>query len=363
MNKPGVRRFKLGEEVGILSVWLIVLLALCLLSERFRTYGNLQILLLNGSVIAFLALGQAFVLLTGGIDLSTGSTVGMTGVLCTVMMQLGLPWPVASLIALLSGVLLGLFNGAIIHYLKIPAFIVTFSTYGVATSVPMIIAEAQSISVADERFSVIGNGNFLTIPMPVVLVITAAMVGYFVLRRTRLGIHIYAVGGNAEAAGLAGVNVALTTISVYAISGFCAGMGGLITASRLMVGYPSAGTGNELFFSIAAAVVGGVSLFGGVGSVFGAMLGALLIATVSNGMTLLSVPSFWQPLVIGLIILLGVIVDTYRRRFSEVRQAVRVLRSRAGGKADQDREHATEPAVEDSKLKPGITNSSLGSGS
>jgi ribose transport system permease protein len=254
----------------------------------------------------------------------------MTGVLCAVMMQLGLPWPLASLVALGSGVLLGLFNGAVIHYLKIPPFIVTFSTYGVATSVPMIIAEAQSITVADERFSVVGNGEFLTIPMPVVLVTLAALIGYLVLQRTRLGVHIYAVGGNVEAAGLAGVNVALTTISVYAISGFCAGMGGLITTSRLMVGYPSAGTGNELFFSIAAAVVGGVSLFGGVGSVLGAMLGALLIATISNGMTLLSVPSFWQPLVIGLIILFGVILDTYRRRMSEVRRAVQVLRSKVG---------------------------------
>jgi ribose transport system permease protein len=135
-------------------------------------------------------------------------------------------------------------------------------------------------------------------------------------------------------------------------------MGGLITASRLMVGYPSAGTGNELFFSIAAAVVGGVSLFGGVGSVLGAMLGALLIATVSNGMTLLSVPSFWQPLVIGLIILLGVIVDTYRRRFSEVRQAVRVLRSRAGGKADQNQNDVTRAAVDGAHPEPGIPNSS-----
>src|SRR5258708_12937934 len=163
--------------------------------------------------------------------------------------------------------------------------------------------------------------------MPVVLVITAAMMGYLVLRRTRLGVHIGAVGGNAEAAGLAGVNVALTTISVYAISGFCAGMGGLITTSRLMVGYPSAGSGNELFFSIAAAVVGGVSLFGGVGSVLGAMLGALLIATVSNGMTLLSVPSFWQPLVIGLIILLGVILATSRRPFRPVPHALRLFPS------------------------------------
>ena len=144
----------------------------------------------------------------------------MTGVLCAVMMQLGLPWPLASLVALASGAFLGLLNGAIIHYLKIPPFIVTFSTYGVATSVPMIIAEAQSITVADERFSVVGNGQILTIPMPVVLVAIAALIGYLVLQRTRLGVHIYAVGGgNVEAAGLAGVNVALTTISVYAISG------------------------------------------------------------------------------------------------------------------------------------------------
>jgi ribose/xylose/arabinose/galactoside ABC-type transport system permease subunit len=159
-----LRRRRLSEEIGILSVWLVVFLAMCLLSDRFRMYSNIRILLLNGSVIAFLALGQAFVLLTGGIDLSTGSTVGMTGVLCAVMMQFGLPWPLASLIALASGAFLGLCNGAIIHYLKIPPFIVTFSTYGVATSVPMIIAEAQSITVADERFSIVGNGEFLTIP-------------------------------------------------------------------------------------------------------------------------------------------------------------------------------------------------------
>lgn len=342
-----MRRRRLSEEIGILSIWLVVFLVLCLLSDRFRTYSNILILLLNGSVIAFLALGQAFVLLTGGIDLSTGSTVAMTGVLCTVMMQLGLPWPLASLVALASGVVLGLFNGAIIHYVKVPPFIVTFSTYGVATSVPMIIAEAQSISVADQGFSVVGNGQFLTVPMPVVSVTIAALIGYLVLRRTRLGVHIYAVGGNVEAARLAGVNVALTTISVYAISGFCAGMGGLITTSRLMVGYPSAGTGNELFFSIAAAVVGGVSLFGGVGSVLGAMLGAGLIATISNGMTLLSVPSFWQPLVIGLIILFGVILDTYRRRFSEFRSALRMLRLKAIRKSIQDEHDVATAVVED----------------
>ena len=355
----------MAEEIGVFSVWLLVFLVMSLLSDRFRMYSNILILLLNGSVIAFLALGQAFVLLTGGIDLSTGSTIGMTGVLCTAMMQLGLSWPLASLVAVASGVLLGLFNGAIIHYVKVPPFIVTFSTYGVALSVPMIIAEAQSISVADQRFSVVGNGQFLTIPMPVVLVTVAAIIGYLVLRRTRLGVHIYSVGGNVEAARLAGVNVALTTISVYAISGLCAGMGGLITTSRLMVGYPAAGTGNELFFSIAAAVVGGVSLFGGVGSVLGAMLGAILIATISNGMTLLSVPSFWQPLVIGLIILFGVILDTYRRRLSEFRRALRMLRLETTriGRSTQEVSGTTTPVAGEGTGEKKIGQADSASGS
>ena len=137
-----------------------------------------------------------------------------------------------------------------------------------------------------------------------------------VLRYTPLGVQIYATGGNPEASRLAGVNIARMIITVYAVSGFCAALGGMIVASRLMVGYPSAGSGNELFFSIASAVVGGVSLFGGIGSIPGALLGAVLIATVSNGMNVLGVQSYWQPLVIGLIILAGVTLDTYRQRLS-----------------------------------------------
>lgn len=344
-----MRRRWLGEEIGVLSVWIVVFLGFSLMSARFHTYSNIRILLLNGSVIAFLALGQAFVLLTGGIDLSTGSVIAMTGVLTTVLMQFGLPWPLASLVALLSGVCLGLLNGAIIHYLKIPPFIVTFSTNGVATSIPMIIAGAQTISVADPRFSVIGNGQFLTVPMPVVMVIVAAVVGYVVLRRTRLGVHIYSVGGNVEAARLSGVNVALTTLSVYTISGLCAGLGGIITTSRLMVGYPSAGQGNVLFYSIAAAVVGGVSLFGGVGTVLGAMVGAVLIATVSNGMTLLSVPSFWQPLVIGVIILLGVVLDAYRRRLGELRRAL--MRTRASSSDEVLKEQREQTGRDGSRFR------------
>lgn len=301
------------EEAGIFAVLVVVVLAISLISPSFRTVSNGFVLLVNGTVITFLALGQAFVLLTGGIDLSTGANIAMTGVIAALLMQMGVPWPLAALLALSAATLLGLINGALTYFLRIPAFIATFSTQGVALAIPLIITGAQSISVHDPGFSWIGQGRVLGIPTPVVLIaLTAILTGLF-LRMTRLGVHIYAMGGNRAAARLAGVNVARTTLFVYAVSGFCAGMGGLIATSRLMVGFPATGTGNELFYSIAAGVVGGVSLFGGVGTVLGAMIGAVLIAVVSNGMNVINVQSYWQSLVIGVIILIGVTFDTYRR--------------------------------------------------
>jgi len=307
---------RLPDEVGIFAILAVVATAFGLLSSNFATLGNLQVLLLNGAVIAFLALGQTFVLLTGGIDLSAGSNVALTGVLAAVTMQSGASWWVAVVVAVAAGILVGMFNGAIIHYLKLPPFIVTFSTFGIAASIPQIITGARSVTVTDPFFAALGKGSVLGVPMPVVMVVVAAIVLTFILTRTSLGVHIYAIGGNKETSRLAGIRIGRTTMLVYAISGMCGAFGGLITTSRLMVGYPTAGSGNELFFSIAAAVVGGVSLFGGIGSIPGAFLGALLIATVSNGMNVVGVDSFWQPLVIGVIILAGVSLDTYRRNIS-----------------------------------------------
>jgi ribose transport system permease protein len=309
---PSPRR-RIPEESGIFAVLVVVALGLSLISPSFRTVSNGFVLLVNGAVIMFLALGQSFVLLTGGIDLSTGANIAMTGVIAALLMRFGLPWPIASVLALAAATLLGVVNGALTHFLKIPAFIATFSTQGVALAIPLIITGAQSISVHDFGFTWIGQGRVLGLPTPVALVIIAAVAAGFFLRMTRLGVHIYALGGNRAAARLSGVNVATTTLFVYGVSGFCAGVGGLIATSRLMVGFPATGTGNELFYSIAAAVVGGVSLFGGVGTIQGAIIGAVLIAVVSNGMNVINVQSYWQSLVIGVIILLGVTFDTYRR--------------------------------------------------
>lgn len=310
-------KWAMPDETGILGMLVVVFILFCIMSPDMRTLSNGLVLLLNGAVIALLALGQTFVLLVGGIDLSTGANIAFMGVLVSLLMAHGIIWPVAILLTLGAGALMGVVNGLIIQIFRAPPFIVTFSTMGVASSLALIITGANSISVTQAGFAFVGQGNIAGVPTPVVIIIVCAVLGWLLLSKTVLGTHIYATGGNREAARLAGVNLTTTTITVYAISGFCASLGGIVDTSRLMVGFPTTGLGDELFFSIAAAVIGGVSLFGGIGRVQGAMIGAVLIAVVSDGMNVLNVSSYWQSLVIGLIVLVAVIFDTYRRRHAD----------------------------------------------
>ncbi|MER3438003.1 MAG: ABC transporter permease [Chloroflexota bacterium] len=307
-----LRAQHIPQESGILVVVLVVFTAMALLSPQFGTVGNVLVLLLNGAVVGFLAMGQTFVLLTGGIDLSTAANMALTGVLGTLFMAWGLPWPAAVALALSCSLVFGLVNGVLVRYVGLPAFIATFGIQGVLASLAQIITKGASITAADTGFAVLGQGKIFGVPLPVILMLTVAVCTALFMRWTPLALHIYAFGGNPRAARLAGVNTARVTLFVYGVSAVCAGIGGLITASRLMVGFPYVGSGNELFYSIAAAVVGGVSLFGGVGTIPGAVVGAILIATISNGMNVLNVSSYWQPLVIGLIILGAVSADTYR---------------------------------------------------
>lgn len=346
------KRRRLPEEMGIFGVLVLVALVMSMLSPEFMTLGNIQVLMLNGTVVAFLALGQTFVLLTGGIDLSVGSNIALTGMLAAISMQLGAPWWLAGIVAVVVGLLVGLFNGAIIHFVKLPPFIVTFSTYGISAAIPQILTGARSVTVADPMFAVFGRGSLYGIPIPVIMLAIAAAVFIVILRQTPSGVHIYAVGGNADASRLAGVNIGRKILMVYAISGICAGIGGVITTSRLMVGYPTAGSGNEQFYSIASAVVGGVSLFGGIGTIVGALLGAILIATVSNGMNVVGVDSFWQPLVIGVIILLGVSLDAMRRRIT-LAEGLRRLFAPAAATPPPAPEGAAGPSP--SLDSPGVT--------
>jgi ribose transport system permease protein len=307
------REIRLPAEAGIAFVLVAVLAAGYVATPNFLTISNVLILLLNGAVIGFLCVGQTFVLLTGGIDLSCGSIVAMTCVLAALLMQsLGVPWPAAVALTLLAGSLAGALNGLLIVTTGVPPFIVTFAMMGVAASIPQIITGAESIRVTELGYRLIGQSRILGVPFPVIALVVTTVVASQFLRRTVTGTHIYAVGGNADAARLAGVNISRMKVLVYTISGFCAACGGLIYGSRLMNGYPTAGRGDELFFSIAGAVVGGVSLFGGKGSILGAAIGATLVASISNLMNVMNVNSYWQPLVIGVIILAGVTFDTLR---------------------------------------------------
>jgi ribose transport system permease protein len=236
----------------------------------------------------------------------------MSCVFAAVFMQYaGIPWPVAVVLVMFVGVLTGMLSGLIIHYAGVPPFIVTFAMQGVAASIPQIITGANFIMITQKGYALIGQSRPFGIPFPVIALVVAAICATVFLEKTVTGTHIYAVGGNSEAARLAGINIRKITVLVYAISGLCAACGGIIYGSRIMVGSPNPGrVGDDLFFSIAASVVGGVSLFGGIGTVLGAMIGAVMISTVSNLMNVLSINPFWQPLVIGLIILGGVTFDT-----------------------------------------------------
>src|SRR5699024_5309928 len=196
---------KVPKEVGIAAVVVLVAIVLSAISPTFRTFSNLEILLLNGAVIGFLALGQAFVLLTGGIDLSAGSNIALTRMAAALIMSAGAPWWVAAVAALLLGLVIGAWNGAGVAILKLPPFIMTFATFGVTASIPLILTGANSVTVADPFFAIIGRGSIFGVPMPVVLVVLAGVVFAVLLRQTVFGVHVYAVGGSAEASRLAGV--------------------------------------------------------------------------------------------------------------------------------------------------------------
>jgi ribose transport system permease protein len=270
----------------------------------------------------------------------------MTGVLAALAMSNGAPWWLAVLVALGAGLLAGAINGSLIHYARVPAFIVTFAMMGVTSAIPLILTGASSVTVTDSTFAVIGQGRVLDIPVPVVMFVVAAIIVGLVLVKTEFGVHTYALGGSVSAARLAGVAIGRNIIVIYALSGMFAAVGGLILTARLRVGFPSAGLGNELFYSIAGAVVGGVSLFGGVGTVAGAMVGAILIATVSNGLNVLNVSSYWQSFVIGIIILAGVSFDINRQRLlgSPLVMNLRALRrSRPAEVGSGDRASLAEP--------------------
>ncbi len=301
---------------GIAPFLFLILISAVLsaVSEHFLTVGNILTILLQISVVGILAVGQTMVLITAGVDLSVGGIVGLSGVVSALLISsLGLSLGLALPIAVVVGLLCGLINGLLITGLNMPPFIATLGMMGVTRGLAQVLTGGIAVYDLPASFGWLGNARLLGLPVPVLFLIAAAIVVGIVLRKTPLGRYTYAIGSNLEAARMSGVNVARQLVKVYMISGGLAGLAGVILASRTTVGSPTGGEGYELD-AIAACVIGGTSLFGGVGSVLGSVVGAALMGLIRNGCNLLNVSTFWQLIVVGVIIWIAVAWDQYRRK-------------------------------------------------
>jgi inositol transport system permease protein len=285
-------------------------------NPRFLSVRNAANILTEVSIYGIIAVGMTFVILTAGVDLAVGSLLAFASIAAAWVVQHmapGLPqWPVAILIASLIGLLAGYIQGKSVTALKVPAFIVTLGGMTVWRGATLLLNDGGPISGFDAGYRWWGTGSVLGVPVPVILFAVTALVGHVVLRHTRYGRQVYAVGGNAEAARLAGVDVKAVIISVYVIVGFLAGLSGFLLSARLGSAEAVAGVNYELRV-IASVVIGGASLSGGQGSIRGTLIGTLLIGVLSNGLVIMHVSSYFQQVVIGLIIVAAVAFDSYTK--------------------------------------------------
>ncbi len=301
------------EVAGILPILVIICILFAFLSPNFLTGGNIVNILRQSSINIVLATGMTFVILTGGIDLSVGSILAVSAVVALLVSLLpALSWAAVPA-ALLAGLLLGLLNGALITFLDVPPFIVTLGSLTALRGVAFLVAKGTTLINPGINFAWVGNTYIGPFPWLVIIALLTVIVSWFVLRQTVLGVQIYAVGGNERAARLTGIKVNRVLLFVYGISGLLAGLAGIMSASRLYSASGVLGQGYELD-AIAAVILGGTSFTGGIGTIGGTLLGALIIAILNNGLTLLNLSYFWQLVVKGLVIILAVTIDRLRRR-------------------------------------------------
>ena len=301
------------RHLGVLLALALLVVWLTSTNSQFATTGNVLNILETNASLLILAVGLTFVMLVGGFDLSLGGLSALTAVTLATLLESGTPIGLAIAIVLAGALAAGAaLNGAPIACLALPFFVVTLGTASLFRGLALVETDARTIQLYDEAFlRTIGAGRVAGIPWPVVIALTLFVVALAVLRYTNFGRMVYAVGGNAEAARLAGINITAVRISAYAIAALLAGVAGIVDAGRLASASPTVATGIELT-AAAAVMVGGTSLMGGVGGVFGTLLGVLFIGVLSNGLTLAGISSFWQGVVSGTVLILAVLFDRLR---------------------------------------------------
>ncbi len=304
------RRLGIGQKLGPLAGLFAIVLVVSIMEPDFLTLNNLFNILRQVSINALIAFGMTFVILTGGIDLSVGSILALSSAFVAGLMTDGTSALIAVLAGLIVGAVMGALNGMVISLGKVAPFIATLATMTIFRGLTLVYTDGKPITGLSQGgwFELFGRGYFWIFPVPVLTMLLAFAVLYFILKKTTFGRYTYAIGGNEEAAKLMGIQVNKVKIMIYSLSGLMAALAGIILTSRLNSAQPTAGTSYELD-AIAAVVLGGTSLSGGRGWIVGTLIGALIIGTLNNGLNLLGVSSFFQLVVKGLVILFAVLAD------------------------------------------------------
>lgn len=310
--------FRIYDKFGMLLILTILIILITLAKPNFLSLTNLTNIVRQMSFIALIALGSTAIIVIKGIDLSPGSVMAVSAVVAASLAHPGqYPIIVPVVAGLVAGMLCGLLSGFIIAKSGIPPFIATLGMYTAARGVAMLYTNGKPIGDFSDEFIWLGAGRVLGVPVPILILAVMAIFSYIILNNTKFGRHVYALGGNEEAAIISGINVTRIKIIIFAYGGLLAGVAGISLAARIQSGQPSMGVGYELD-AIASAVIGGTSLSsGGIGTIQGTIIGALIIGVINNGMDLMNINSYWQSIVKGTIIILAVILDKQKSKYAK----------------------------------------------
>ncbi|MGI5848669.1 MAG: ABC transporter permease [Christensenellales bacterium] len=314
MEIKKVSRAEIYKKYGLVAFLVIIIIALSIVKPNFATYNNIMNVLRQISINGLLAIGMTYVILLAGIDLSLGSIVGFAGIVTAILAknhEMTIVVPIV--VGILAGGVIGLINGLLISYVRVPAFIQTLGMLSIARGLTYVMSNAKPVNGLSKDFLAMGSGYWFGVPIPVIILIIVFAIMLFILYKTKFGRYVYAIGGNEDAALVSGLKVRPLKVVVYAISGLLAGLAGVVLTSRVSAGLAVSGEGYELD-AVAAAVIGGTSLMGGEGSLWGTALGFLLIGILNNGLDLLNVSSYYQLIVKGAIIILSVVLDVQTKK-------------------------------------------------
>jgi ribose/xylose/arabinose/galactoside ABC-type transport system permease subunit len=301
------------HEMNILLVLIVLIISFAIMNNRFIGFGNITNLLRSTSIIGVVAIGMTFVIISGGIDLSVGSVLALSSVIAARLMLAGVPVYLSIIISLATGALAGLIMGVIIYEARVPPFIVTLAGLSVFRGIAMLLTDAKKIIGLPVSFTNFAVVRVFGLPAMAIVWLVLIIIGVIIARFTVFGRNIYAIGSNQEAARLSGINIRTSIYKVYALGGFTSAVAGILMTARLAGGSPSAGVGYELD-AIAATVLGGTSLTGGIGGVFGTFFGTMIIATISNGGNIMGINPFVLEIIIGVLIVLAVVFDHLQKR-------------------------------------------------